>query len=337
MNTTIAVLEYSEASEFYCWFVGWLVLIVLHEFWYFSSPTRDWTWAVRAQSPNHWISRELPLHMIFYIANYHPFVSTLGIPSSISCEANLMINLLSFCLSIRDFISPYFWRTAATAKSLQSCPTLYDPIDGSPPGSAIPGILQARTLEWVAISFSNARKWKVKVKSLSRVWLLATPWTAAYQASPSMGFSRHWWANLLVGRVSFCFSTLNTHMCACSVTLVVTLWTVACRCPLSIGFLQTRILEWVAMPSSRGSSQPRSQTHVSCDSSIAGGLFATEPEYTHKHISIVSWPSRFLLKNLIVLWRFPYMWWVSSFTTLIILSFWFLSLTIMWPHEALLG
>ena len=79
---------------------------------------------------------------------------------------------------------------AATAKSLQSCPTLCNPTDGNPPGSPIPGILQARTLEWVAISFSNAWKWKVKVKSLSRVQLLATPWTAAYQAPPSMGFSR---------------------------------------------------------------------------------------------------------------------------------------------------
>ena len=74
--------------------------------------------------------------------------------------------------------------------SLQSCPTLCDPIDGSPPGSPIPGILQARTLEWVAISFSSAWKWKVTVKSLSRVWLFATPWTVAYQAPPSMGFSR---------------------------------------------------------------------------------------------------------------------------------------------------
>ena len=78
----------------------------------------------------------------------------------------------------------------AAAKSLQSCSTLCDPIDGSPPGSPIPGILQARTLEWVAISFSNAGKWKVKVKSLSCARLLATPWTAAYQAPPSMGFSR---------------------------------------------------------------------------------------------------------------------------------------------------
>ena len=76
----------------------------------------------------------------------------------------------------------------AAAKSLQSCPTLCDLIDGSPPGSPVPGFLQARTLEWVAVSFSNAGKWKVKVKSLSRVRLLV--WTAAHQAPPSMGFSR---------------------------------------------------------------------------------------------------------------------------------------------------
>ena len=83
---------------------------------------------------------------------------------------------------------------AAAAKSLQSCPTLCDPIDSSPPGSAVPGILQARTLEWVAISFCNAWKWRGKVKLLSHVWLLATPWAAAYQAPLSMGFSRqeHW-------------------------------------------------------------------------------------------------------------------------------------------------
>ena len=76
------------------------------------------------------------------------------------------------------------------AKLLQLCPTLCNPIDGSPPGSAVPGILQARTLEWVAISFSNAWKWKVKLKSLSHFQLFATPWTAAYPAPPSMGFSR---------------------------------------------------------------------------------------------------------------------------------------------------
>ena len=86
---------------------------------------------------------------------------------------------------------------AAAAKSLQSCPTLCEPRDGSPPGSPVPGILQARTLEWVAISFSNARKWKVKVKSFSRLWLLATPWTAAYQAPLSVGFARQeYWSGL---------------------------------------------------------------------------------------------------------------------------------------------
>ena len=77
-----------------------------------------------------------------------------------------------------------------SAKSIQLCPTLCDPMDGSPSGSPVPGILQARTLERVAISFSNAWKWKVKVKSLSHVQLFATPWTAAHLAPPSMGFSR---------------------------------------------------------------------------------------------------------------------------------------------------
>ena len=79
---------------------------------------------------------------------------------------------------------------AAAAKSPQSCRTLCNPIEGSPLGSSVPGILQARTLEWVSISFSNAWNWKVKVKSLRRAWLLATPWTGAHQAPPSMGFSR---------------------------------------------------------------------------------------------------------------------------------------------------
>ena len=95
---------------------------------------------------------------------------------------------------IRPFAATWMDLDIAAAKRLQSCPTLWDPIDGSQPGSPIPGILQARTLEWVAIAFSNAWKWKVKVKSLSHVWLFATPWTVAYQAPPSMGFFRqeHW-------------------------------------------------------------------------------------------------------------------------------------------------
>ena len=87
--------------------------------------------------------------------------------------------------------------SAAAAKSLQSCLTLCDPIDGSPPGFPVSGILQSRTLEWVAISFSNAWKWKMKVKSFSRVRLFTTPWTAAYQAPPSMGFSRQeYWSGV---------------------------------------------------------------------------------------------------------------------------------------------
>ena len=89
------------------------------------------------------------------------------------------------------------YAAAAALKSLQSCPTLCSPIDGSPPGSPVPGILQARTLEWVAISFSNAWKWKMKVKSLCRIQLLATPWAAAHQAPPSMGFSRQeYWSGV---------------------------------------------------------------------------------------------------------------------------------------------
>ena len=86
---------------------------------------------------------------------------------------------------------------AAAAKLLQSCLTLCDPMDGSPPEFPAPGILQARTLEWVAISFFSAWKWKVKVKLLSHVRLLATPWTAAHQALPSMGFSRQeYWSGV---------------------------------------------------------------------------------------------------------------------------------------------
>ena len=88
---------------------------------------------------------------------------------------------------------------AVAAKSFQPLPTLCDPTDGSPRGSPVPGILQTRTLDWVAISFSKAWKWKVKVKLLSRVRLSATPWTAAYQAPPSMGLSRQeYWSGLPV-------------------------------------------------------------------------------------------------------------------------------------------
>ena len=100
---------------------------------------------------------------------------------------------------------------ATAAKSLQSCPTLCDPIDGGPPGSPIPGILQARTLVWVAISFSNAWKGKVKVKSLSRVRLFTTPWSAAYQAPPSMGFSRQeYWSGVPLPSPFLCIIHYNS-------------------------------------------------------------------------------------------------------------------------------
>ena len=112
----------------------------------------------------------------------------------------ILYKLQVYNIVIHNFLSLHSTTTTTTTTtttSLQSCLTLCDPRDGSPPGSPAPGILQARTLEWVAISFSNAWKWKVKGKSLSRVWLLATPWTAAHQAPPSMRFSRReYWSGL---------------------------------------------------------------------------------------------------------------------------------------------
>ena len=167
-----------------------------------------------------------------------------GIAKSWTRFSNLNVTNLKVaqsCLTLRPH-----GLYAATAKSLQSCPTLCDPIDGSPPGSPVPGILQARTLEWVAISFSSAWKWKVKVKSLSHVRLLATPWTAAYQAPPSMGFSRQeYWSGVpLPSPMDY----------------------------IGHGILQARILEWVAFPFSRGSLQPRNPTQVFCTALQADSL-----------------------------------------------------------------
>ena len=103
--------------------------------------------------------------------------------------------------------------SAAAAKSLQLYPTLCDPMDGSPWGSSVPGVLQAITLEWVAISFSNAWKLKVKVKSFSRVQLFTTPWTAAYQASLSMGFSRQeYWSGVPLPSLRECSNFIQLHV-----------------------------------------------------------------------------------------------------------------------------
>ena len=159
------------------------------------------------------------------------------------------------------------------AKSLQSCPTLCDPINGSLPGSPVPGILQARTLGWVAISFSNAWKRKVKVKSFSHVWLLVTPWTAAYQPPPSMGFSRQeYWNGLPFPSPQTDNRYFYNQECVCMLSfawLFETPWTLPVRlsCPW---ILQARILEWIFISYSRGFSWPRNQTGFS---GIGRGFF----------------------------------------------------------------
>ena len=127
-----------------------------------------------------------------------------------------------------------FMYAAAATKPLQFCPTLCNPIDGSPLGSSVPGILQARILEWVAISFSNAWKWKVKVKSLSRVQLFTIPWTAAYQAPPSMGFSRQeYWSGLPLPSPLFMYE-FNSVQSLSRVRLFATPWIAPHQASLSI-------------------------------------------------------------------------------------------------------
>ena len=122
------------------------------------------------------------MHISDWLYNFSPLISM---------DCDIFVQYL-FSIYFHEYFMEENLRhtAAAAAKSLQPRPTLCNPIDGSSPGSPVPGILQARTLEKVAISFSNARNWKVKVKMLSLVWLLATPWTAGYQAPPSMGFCR---------------------------------------------------------------------------------------------------------------------------------------------------
>ena len=129
----------------------------------------------------------------------------------------LVVYVFTTILEIFSYIESHWGLPAAAAtaaKSLQSCPTLCNPTDSSPPGSPVPGILQARTLEWVAISFSNAGKWKVKVKSLSHVWLFATPWTAAYQAPLSMGYSRQEYWSVVPSQIfQILLLTLSCLLC----------------------------------------------------------------------------------------------------------------------------
>ena len=143
-----------------------------------------------------------PQYSAYSTEKTHHVISLLDIRVSLCSTMNsLRISFLSIfkflSLKVVTVTQTQHAAAAAAAKSLQWCPTLCNPRCGSPPGSPIPGILQARTLEWVAISFSNAWKWKVKVKSLSRVQLFSTPWSRAYQAPLPMGFSRQeYWSGV---------------------------------------------------------------------------------------------------------------------------------------------
>ena len=156
-------------------FVAILFLFYVLVFWPWGmwglSPTRNWTYTpcIGRQNLSHWTAKEVPKWI--YVLN---------------------ADFLNSSLEVK-------WSEVA-----QSCPNLCDPMDCSLPGFSAHGIFQARVLEWVAISFSSAWKWKwshstspSEVKSLSRVWLFATPWTVAYQAPLSMGFSRQYrWSGL---------------------------------------------------------------------------------------------------------------------------------------------
>ena len=150
-----------------------------------------------------WVTQQIPAGCLFYIWQCICFLCSLPVPPTLSfLPLPAMWSLFSVaaspwlsCKSVHQYHLSRF--RAAAPKSHQSCPTLWDPIDSSPPGSPVPGILQARTLVWVAISFSNAWKWRVTGKLLSPVRLFMTPWTAAYQAPPSMGLSRQeYWSGV---------------------------------------------------------------------------------------------------------------------------------------------
>ena len=148
--------------------------------WLFAAPCSTGWWFLHGSAFSWWplyMSAVWPQHWWFFLCVYHVILF-------IQCDQPFLLWLCPFV-------------AAAAAKSLQLCPTLCHPIGGSPPGSPIPGILQERMLEWVAISFSNAWKWKGKVKLLSRVWLFTTPRTASYQAPPFMGVSgQEYWSEL---------------------------------------------------------------------------------------------------------------------------------------------
>ena len=150
------------------------------------------TCLLRTTPPTSFTSSSLPHLLIPPLKKKKKAFLMLGLHEAwLLCLHHSLFNIISLIVYFHDI-------AAAAAKSLQSCPTLCDPTDGCLPGSSVPGILQARTLNWVVISFSNAWKWKVKVKLLSRVQLFETSWIAAYQAPQSMGFSRQeYWSGFM--------------------------------------------------------------------------------------------------------------------------------------------
>ena len=172
-------------------------------------------------------------------------------------------------LEIIHFTEGVFYMCVA-AKSLQSCPTLFDSIDASPPGSPVPGILQARTLEWVAISFSSAWKWKVKVKSLSWARLLATPWTGAYQAPRSMGFSRQeYWSGVPLP------SPYVRMKWSESCSVVSELFVTPCQAPLSMGFSREEFWNGLLCPPPGDLPDPAIEPTSPVAAALPGGYFTT--------------------------------------------------------------
>ena len=175
----------------------------------FLSITNTWS-LLKLMSMSQWCHPTISSSVITFSSRLQSFPTSGSFPmSQFFTSDGQSIGASKYRLSICDHLLS---SAAAAAKSLQSCPTLCDPIDGSSPGSPIPGILQARTLEWVAISFSNAWKWKVKVKLLSHVRLLATSWTAAYQAPLSMGFSRQeYWSGVPLPSLYFILDLIKNN------------------------------------------------------------------------------------------------------------------------------
>ena len=173
------------------------------------------------------------------------------------------------------------WFTAAAAKSHQSCPTLCDPTDGSPPGSSVPGILQARILEWVAMSFSSAWKWKAKMKSLSHVPLLTTTWTVAHQAPPSVGFPRQeYWSGCHCLLLIYCFiMVVWTQACIISEVHLYCCWLALLSKMISLVYLLASYCCCNNLPQTRCLNT----THI---------YFVTILEVTHLKISYTGLKSR---------------------------------------------